>query len=98
MKPRVGQVWVTRDSDTRTRSRWVLKVIRLPGTRADQTRICYSVGTNSPRWCSLQDFRKWVKRYGAVATRTRRQRSLTLRRPPSGPTLSKHQEQRHATH
>jgi hypothetical protein len=97
VKLRVGQVWVTRSLATRTRSRWVLSVLRLPGKPLAATRICYSVGTNSPRWCSLRDFQRWAHLYGAIATRTRRKRSLTLRSPPS-PFIPKPQERRHATH
>lgn len=66
-----GQIWVTRSSTTRTRSRRVLEVAG--------SRICYSSGGDRPRWCQARAFRLWIRRYAAVTTRTRRCRSLTLR-------------------
>lgn len=67
-----GQVWVTRAATTRTPSR---RVVSVAGGR-----ICYSSGGDRTRWCQARAFRLWIRRYAAVATRTRRARSLTLRR------------------
>lgn len=67
-----GQVWVTRAAATRTPSRRVVSVAA--------GRVCYSSGGDRTRWCRLRAFRLWIRRYAAVATRTRRARSLTLRR------------------
>lgn len=67
---RTGQVWVTRKAQTRTPSR---RVIAAAGGR-----ICYSSGGDLTRWCAVRAFRAWIRRYRAVATRTRRTRSLTL--------------------
>ena len=67
-----GQVWVTRKSSTRTPSRRVLQVAG--------GRVCYSTGTELTRWCQPRAFRLWIRKYQAVATRTRRKRSIVLRR------------------
>lgn len=66
-----GQVWVTRARRTRTASR---RVIAMVGDR-----VCYCSGTGAHRWCSRRAFRLWIRRYGAVSTRTRRPRTMQLR-------------------
>lgn len=67
----VGQIWVIRAPGARVRVRRVLAVL--------DGRVCYSDGGRSPRWCQPRAFRLWIRRYRAVATRTRRKRSLQLR-------------------
>lgn len=69
-----GQVWVSTSAETRTRTRRVI------GLASD--KVCYSTGSDSTRWCKPRAFRLWIARYDAVATRTRRPRSLTLRARP----------------
>jgi hypothetical protein len=66
-----GQIWVTRAARTRTPSR---RVVAIAGKR-----VCYSCGGDVSRWCLAVTFRAWIRRYRAVATRTRRPRSLALR-------------------
>jgi len=67
-----GQVWVSRSPITRTPSRRVVALA--------ESKICYSTGGDRTRWCRIRAFRAWVRRYAAVATRTRRTRSLVLRK------------------
>jgi hypothetical protein len=66
-----GQVWVTRNRDTRTKFRRIANVIA--------GRVYYSSGGDTTRSCQLRMFRRWIRTYAAIATRTRRARSLTLR-------------------
>ena len=66
-----GQVWVTRDGRTRTPSRRIVEVIGC--------KICYSTGTQNLRWCLRVQFRLWIRRYKATATRTSQPRTLVLR-------------------
>jgi hypothetical protein len=65
-------VWVTRRPATRTPSRRVVATA--------EGRICYSIGGDVTRWCQPRAFRLWIRRYQAVATRTRRPRSMLLRK------------------
>lgn len=67
-----GQIWVTRSPTTRTPSR---RVVAVTGGR-----ICYSTGGEQTRWCEPRAFRVWIRRYRATATRTRRPRSMQLRK------------------
>lgn len=67
-----GQIWISRATSTRTRSRRVLAV-------ADG-RVCYSTGGERPRWCQPRAFRLWIRRYKAKATRARRARTMKLRK------------------
>lgn len=66
-----GQVWVTRATRTRTPSR---RVVAVAGER-----VCYSAGGDASRWCLVATFRAWIRQYRAIATRTRRARSLALK-------------------
>ena len=66
-----GQVWVTRDGRTRTPSRRIVEVIG--------RKVCYSTGTHNLRWCQRVQFRLWIRRYQATATRTSQPRTLVLR-------------------
>lgn len=79
LRPRAGQVFVCRDKATRTPSRRVISTVRPPDVELEQTRVCYSTGGTTVRWCDLRAFRLWVKRYAAKPTRTRRPRTLVLR-------------------
>jgi len=81
---RPGQVWVSRRPETRTPSRRVISVIGMDFSAdaggGSDVRICYSTGSEKTRWCAVRAFRLWIRRYRAVATRTRRPRSLVLRK------------------
>lgn len=66
-----GQIWVTRNPVTRSPSRRVIDVVG--------GMVCYSTGTSMTRWCQRRAFRIWIRRYHAVATRTRRPRTIVLR-------------------
>ena len=68
---KAGQVWVSRDKKTRTCSRRITEVVA--------GRVFYSSGGDTTRNCQLRMFRLWIRRYAAIATRTRRARSLQLR-------------------
>jgi hypothetical protein len=70
-KIHAGQVWVSRNTKTRTRSRRITTVVA--------GRVFYSSGGDTTRSCQLRMFRRWIRTYAAIATRTRRARSLTLR-------------------
>lgn len=66
-----GQIWVSHNLKTRTLTRRVIASM--------DDRVCYSVGSHQTRWCRRRAFRLWVRRYHAVATRTRRARTLVLK-------------------
>lgn len=68
---KANQVWTTRSADTRTPSRRVINVAH--------GKVCYSSGSAKTHWCKLRAFRLWIRRHKAVATRTRRARTLALR-------------------
>lgn len=77
-RPRPGQVWVCRDRKSRTPSRRIVSTVAVQGKPATM-KVCYSTGHAALRWCRLNAFREWVRRYKAVATRTRRPRTMVLR-------------------
>lgn len=70
-KVQAGQVWVSRDKKTRTRSRRITHIVN--------GRVYYSSGGDTTRSCQLRMFRMLIRCYAAVATRTRRNRTLQLR-------------------
>ena len=72
---RVDQVFVTRNSATRTRTRRIIAIV-------DQI-VVYCDGGPTQRRCQRREFLRWVRRYSAVAARARRPRTLVLRPPPT---------------
>jgi cyanophycinase-like exopeptidase len=71
-RPRPGQVFVSRNKTTRTPSRRIVALL-------EDATVVYCSGGEQLRHCKVPAFRRWVARYGAVATRARRSRSIVLR-------------------
>lgn len=67
----VGQIWITRNPNTRTASRRVVAVVA--------GKVCYSAGGDGVHWCRRMQFRAWIRLYAAIATRPARPRTLTLK-------------------
>lgn len=79
IRPKPGQVFVCRDKATRTPSRRVVAIVDGKAQGMAPRKVCYSTGGDKPRWCQWRAFRLWIHRYNAVASRTRRPRTLVLR-------------------